>query len=317
MAGELKRFSGNPSFTSDTVFETDIIPFTHNPGGSEDGDGKISFSEVRKFTTGEVSKKVEILENYKNTLDAKISDEASASNKLVDKAYVDESIQTSTAVNRGNFATYAELIAYSGTVTRNDYATVADDETHNHECWRYKWNDDTHAWTPEYRINESPMTQAQLAALNSGITATKLNNLTNLTNINEESISIMQENIADNRDQIGWINEKVDKTVQANGTISEGDLNDYKTAGMWRTTGINVLNRPSGIDSVYGQLLVINGDQGNYPTQIYSVEADDALAGDYIYYRKYNGPTWTPWQKIITSYNFSFNPSTGELSINI
>ena len=41
MAGELKRFSGNPSFTSDTVFETDIIPFTHNPGGSEDGDGKI------------------------------------------------------------------------------------------------------------------------------------------------------------------------------------------------------------------------------------------------------------------------------------
>lgn len=57
MAGELKRFSGNPSFTSDTVFETDIIPFTHNPGGSEDGDGKISFSEMRKFTTGEVSKK--------------------------------------------------------------------------------------------------------------------------------------------------------------------------------------------------------------------------------------------------------------------
>lgn len=59
MAGELKRFSGNPSFTSDTVFETDIIPFTHNPGGSEDGDGKISFSEMRKFTTGEVSKKIE------------------------------------------------------------------------------------------------------------------------------------------------------------------------------------------------------------------------------------------------------------------
>lgn len=93
MAGELKRFSGNPSFTSDTVFETDVIPFTHNPGGSEDGDGKISFSEVRKFTTGEVSKKVEILENYKNTLDAKISDEASATNKLVDKNYVDKGIE--------------------------------------------------------------------------------------------------------------------------------------------------------------------------------------------------------------------------------
>ena len=313
MAGELKRFSGNPSFTSDTVFETDIIPFTHNPGGSEDGDGKISFSEVRKFTTGEVSKKVEILENYKNTLDAKISDEASASNKLADKAYVDESIQTSTAVNRGNFATYAELIAYSGTVTRNDYATVADDETHNHECWRYKWNDDTHAWTPEYRINESPMTQAQLAALNSGITETTLNNLNNLTNINKESISIMQENIADNRYLIEQINEKA---VKANGTISEGDLNNYYTAGMWRTVA-DVNNIPPGMNSTYGQLLVINGDESNYPTQIYSVEADDTLAGDYIYYRKYNGPTWTPWRKIITNNNFSFNPSTGELSINM
>lgn len=99
---------------------------------------------------------------------------ASETNKLVSKSYVDESIQTSTAVNRGSFETYADLVAYSGTVTRNDYAYVADDETHDHEAWRYKWNDNTHEWTAEYRINEAPMTLEQLAALNSGITEDKV-----------------------------------------------------------------------------------------------------------------------------------------------
>lgn len=96
--------------------------------------------------------------------------EASESNKLTTKSYVDESIQTSSAVNRGNFETYADLMEYEGTVTRNDYATVGNDETHDHEAWRYKWNDDNEEWTPEYRINEAPMTLEQLAALNSGIT---------------------------------------------------------------------------------------------------------------------------------------------------
>ena len=106
---------------------------------------------------------------------------ASNTNKLTDKAYVDESIQTSTAVNRGNFDTYADLMAYSGTVTRNDYATVGDDETHGHECWRYKWNDEDEEWTPEYRVNEAPMTTEQLAAINSGITAEILQRLIGAT----------------------------------------------------------------------------------------------------------------------------------------
>jgi len=113
-------------------------------------------------------------------IDSFISSTASETNKLADKGYVDDAIQTSTAVNRGAFDTYADLMEYSGTVTRNDYATVRDDETHDHEAWRYKWNDDNEEWTPEYRINESPMTQAQLASLNSGITAEKVEELENV-----------------------------------------------------------------------------------------------------------------------------------------
>lgn len=106
-----------------------------------------------------------------NEMKEKIPAQASADNQLATQSYVNEAVQTSSAINRGSFATYADLLAYSGPVTRNDYATVGDDETHGHEAWRYKWNDETEQWTPEYRINEAPMTTEQLAALNSGATS--------------------------------------------------------------------------------------------------------------------------------------------------
>lgn len=57
----------------------------------------------------------------------------------------------------GNFNTYAELIAYSGTLTNNDYAVVSNDETHSNECWRYIYNADTHSWLAQYKVNETPI----------------------------------------------------------------------------------------------------------------------------------------------------------------
>ena len=100
------------------------------------------------------------------------------------------------------------------------------------------------------------------------------------------------------------------KTVQAKGTITGGDLNDYYTAGIWRTANKTVLNRPADMNNGFGQLLVISGDGNEYPTQIYSVDADDQTAGDNIYYRKCDGTvggSWTPWQKIITNNNLSID----------
>ena len=57
------------------------------------------------------------------------------------------------------------------TPTRNDYTIVLDDETHSDEVTRYIYNN---GWEYQYTINESPLTQAQLDALNSGITAAKV-----------------------------------------------------------------------------------------------------------------------------------------------
>ena len=55
--------------------------------------------------------------------------------------------------------------------TRNDYTIFLDDENHNHATTRYIYNN---GWEYQYTVNETPLTQAQLDALNSGITAGKV-----------------------------------------------------------------------------------------------------------------------------------------------
>ena len=95
------------------------------------------------------------------------------------ESYVDSAISQSTAFYRGNFATKAALVAVAWQtsdpeaayyVTNNDYAVVLDDETQNDECWRYIYVTGT-GWTAQYKINDTPLTQAQLDALNSGATS--------------------------------------------------------------------------------------------------------------------------------------------------
>lgn len=114
-----------------------------------------------------------------DTIEGKIPSAASTTNQLADKAFVTDSITQGTAIFRGSFATKAALLAVAWQTTNpdapyfvsnNDYAVVLDDETQSDECWRYIYVTGT-GWTPQYKINESPMTQAQLDALNSGATA--------------------------------------------------------------------------------------------------------------------------------------------------
>ncbi|MCQ2485831.1 MAG: hypothetical protein MJ168_10935 [Clostridia bacterium] len=94
---------------------------------------------------------------------------ASPENKLADKNFVNSSIATNTAVYRGHFDTLADLEAYAGEKTNNDYAFVsAVDEIGNARDARYKWNGS--AWVFEYYLNNSSFTADQWGAINSGIT---------------------------------------------------------------------------------------------------------------------------------------------------
>ena len=127
-----------------------------------------------------------VLKWYVDTINWKISADASSSNKLVDKNYVDDSINSVTAyyitknANGDQFATYAELSSASTfyswwvarTPTRNDYCIVQADENHDNATTRYiyQWGQ----WEFQYVVNETALTQAQLDALNSGITSWKV-----------------------------------------------------------------------------------------------------------------------------------------------
>jgi len=119
--------------------------------------------------------------------------QASSSNQLADKAFVNSSVATATATFRGTYNVVSDLLlAYNATHAQieaalatkmaalsiipdtNDYAFVqipAADATPTviARVDRYKFNGS--AWAYEYSLNNSGFTAAQWAAINSGITA--------------------------------------------------------------------------------------------------------------------------------------------------
>lgn len=114
-----------------------------------------------------------------------IPEQASSSNKLADKAFVNSSVATNTANyisdNGQPFQSLADLEAYSGTLTNNDYAfVVGTDAAGNTTYTRYKYNASTDQWAEEYVLNNSSFTADQWAAISSGITALLVQKLTGL-----------------------------------------------------------------------------------------------------------------------------------------
>ena len=92
--------------------------------------------------------------------------------------FVNSSIATNTAHyisdNGDPFTSVANLEAYSGTVTNNDYAFVTGTDASGNTYYdRYKATVDGSSvtWSLEYRLNNSSFTAAQWAAINSGITS--------------------------------------------------------------------------------------------------------------------------------------------------
>lgn len=117
-------------------------------------------------------------------IEGKIPEQASAQNQLADKNFVNSSIATNTANFIGTFNSVAELEAYSGTVTNNDYAFVIVTDTAGNTAYdRYKYNGDTEQWLFEYELNNSSFTANQWAAINSGITSGDVTKLSDLANI--------------------------------------------------------------------------------------------------------------------------------------
>lgn len=156
-------------------------------------------------------------------INEKIPNQASAENQLADKNFVNSSIATNTANFIGTFNSVAELEAYSGTLTNNDYAFVVGVDSDGNTVYnRYKYTTTTNpaSWQFEYALNNSSFTATQWEAINSGITATLAAQIT--TNAN--NITSLQTN-------------KLDKTEAANTYLTQSDASStYLTQANAATT---------------------------------------------------------------------------------
>lgn len=164
--GELNAESKNP-LQNQAIAK--IVPATASP------DNKLIVQSQISGLTSDV-------ETIKNI----IPNTASETNELADKNFVNSTVGTNTAnyiykTESGGekvpFSSVAELEAFAGTVTNNDYAFVTGiDENGNTYYDRYKAdvNDGVVTWAKEYRLNNSSFTAEQWAAIQSGITAEKV-----------------------------------------------------------------------------------------------------------------------------------------------
>ena len=169
-------------------------------------------------------------------INAKIPAQASATNQLADKDFVNSSIENVAAYYitkdaAGNpFATKAELDAatvfYSGgqirVPTRNDYTVVLHDESKEIEetgeqpTTRYLYDN---GWNYQYIVNNSGLTADQWKAVNSGATAEIIESVANKQDklTAGDRISIDSDNVISAEEQVLIVTADFD---QRNMTIS-------------------------------------------------------------------------------------------------
>jgi hypothetical protein len=127
-------------------------------------------------------------------IEDKIPSQASDTNQLADRDWVNSTINSLAAfyitknAQGDPFATYSELANattfYSGgqvrVPTRNDYCLVVSDENHDNASCRYIYQGTQ--WEFQFVVNETPFTADQLAAINSGITSALVSQIGTNTN---------------------------------------------------------------------------------------------------------------------------------------
>lgn len=278
---------------------------------------------IREDATTGAGLKTQVETNTENiaTINSKIPTQASTTNQLADKDYVDNSVNNVSAfyltknAAGDQFATKAELdsttVFYSGGVvrvpTRNDYCIVSSDETHNDARTRYTYQNGQ--WEFQYEVNERPFTSEEVAAIESGITS----DLVNQYSGHVASIS-NPHNV--NKAQVGLGNVKNVDTTNANnissGTLSNdrlGTIPYAKLSGVQATIpDLNTIrsDAAAGKDasntiSTYGNIVSHNVNE--FATAAQGAKADTAVQPGAI--SDMATQTWVGEQGYLTSTSLS------------
>lgn len=160
-------------FINDGEGDSPLNPFTT----IEDVTNRISTHNTDITTHEDIRLSVASQGGRISAVEELIPTQATTSNNLADKEFVNSSISTNTANFKGTYNTLAELEAT--TADNNDYGfVITTDASGNTVYNRYKY--DGTSWSYEYSLNNSAFTAAQWEAIQSGITSdsvTKLNGI--------------------------------------------------------------------------------------------------------------------------------------------
>ena len=182
-----------------------------------------------------------------------IPNQASASNQLADKQFVNSAIQTNSAHFRGNWSTWANVPTDvndypadddgNKTPTTNDYMVVQNASDYTGEtlegAWQFTYTglwatNGKSGWQPRFQINESPLTPAEQTALDSGINqalvaqiSTNQSNITGLQTSKQDAISdlsTIRSNAANGQSAY--------TTIQNYGNIVTRNADEFATASQ-------------------------------------------------------------------------------------
>ncbi|MDE7406485.1 MAG: hypothetical protein K2M89_06405 [Clostridiales bacterium] len=228
---------------------------------------------------------IEELREDVDEIDSYIPSSTSASNKLADQAFVNSSINNLAAfyitsnAQGDAFTTRAALLSaatyyYGGqarTPTQNDYAIVLADESQplgvdgKYPTTRYSYQG--LAWSFQYVLNNTSLTQAQVNAINSGITAQKIANMDAATadKYTKPSSGIPESDLSET------VQEKINKAAPVYSVNGK--------TGAVALTAADVAAFPNSGGTVDGSIIVKGG----------IVQSDDAFkltraSGDTYYY---------------------------------
>ena len=199
-------------------------------------------AKLQKDIESEVSTRASAdatLNNNINTINSKIPSQASKTNQLADKDFVNSSIATNTANFIGTFTDIEELKRQPA--TNNDYAFwLTTDSAGNILFKRYKYIASTNSWVFEYDLNNSSFTSEQWLAIQSGITAVlvaklkgieegaQVNTITGVKGENESSYRTGNVNITKDNVGLGNVVNTGDSA-----TPTSGGTTKFTTGGAY------------------------------------------------------------------------------------